>query len=42
METIKEFVKTHFKKIIIGVVLFVITFGGYGLYKVFKGNEESE
>lgn len=42
METIKEFVKTHLKEIIIGVILFVVTFGGYGLYKVFKGNGESE
>lgn len=42
MKKMKEFVKTHLKKIIIGVILFVITLGGYGLYKVFKGNGESE
>lgn len=42
MEKIKEFVKTHLKKFIMGAILLTVTFGGYGLYKVFKGNGESE
>jgi len=41
MNTVKGFIKTHIKKFIVGAILFVVTFGGYGLYKVFTNKEES-
>lgn len=30
-----DFIKKHMKMIVVGTVLFVITLGGYGLYKLF-------
>lgn len=36
-----DFVKKHCVKIIIGVFLFTITFGGYGLYKLCKSKKGS-
>ena len=36
MKKVKEFIKTHVKKFIVGVVLTAITFGGYVIYKLIK------
>ena len=41
MKTIMEFIKQHLKKFIVGAVLFVITFGGYGLYKLYMSKKGS-
>ena len=41
MNKVKEFAKTHLKKIIGGAVLTVVTFGIYGVYKICKGKGES-
>lgn len=41
MDTVKGFIGKHIKKIIIGLVLCVITFGIYGFYKLFTAMGES-
>lgn len=42
MSKLKEAIKKHLKKIIVGVVLFVITLGGSLVYKYLKNRPYEE